>query len=331
MQSILKDIKSKAYPIEPEVSRFLSEGSCKNILSACSGGADSVFASLLLASLQDKFGFTLILAHYNHAWRGEASDGDSAFVESLANSLGVNCLLRRADLASDGVQSETLARNARIEFLRESAKEVGADAIAYGHQMNDIFESQVLRLARGAGLEGLVAPRPIHHFGHYPTHIRPILNYSADSIVSILREHAIEWREDASNTDDSIPRNFLRQTLTPSLSERLHRNVSEGASRSRRLLQVDAEFLEQLAQERLPECYALDERLDRAQLRAQDRALTRRAFVYWLHKLHPTFRPSASLQDQLIEAIYGDRFGGKFSLGADFIRMNKRHIWLEKG
>lgn len=330
MQSILKNFNSKAYPIEPEVYRFLSENRVTCILSACSGGSDSVFASLLLASMQERMGFTLVLAHYNHAWRGVASDEDCSFVQSLANRLDVDCRVGRADSISDVVQSETQARTARIEFLRESAQAVGADAIAYGHQMNDIFESQVLRLARGAGLEGLVAPRPIHQFENYPTHIRPVLNYSPDRIVSILREHAIKWREDASNADTSIPRNLLRQTLTPTLSHCMQRNVSEGASRSRRLLEADAEYLERLAQERLPGCYALEARLDRAELRGEDRALTRRAFVYWLHKMLPTCKLSASLQEQLLEAIYGDRFGEKFSLGTEFLRMNKRYIWLEK-
>ena len=330
MQSILEDFKSKAYPIEPAVNRFLLESECACILSACSGGSDSVFTSLLLASLQEKMGFTLVLAHYNHAWRGLASDEDCSFVQNLADSLGLECCFERAESNSELAQSETLARTARIEFLRKAAQTVGADAIAYGHQMNDIFESQVLRLARGAGLDGMIAPRPIHRFKDYPTHIRPVLNYNSEEIVTILREQGIEWREDASNADSSIPRNLLRQSLIPELSNCMQRNVSEGASRSRRLLEADAECLESLARERLPACYTPEERLERAQLRAEDRALTRRAFVYWLHKMHPNCKLSAVLQEHLLKAIYGDRFGEKFSLGTEFLRMNKRYIWLEK-
>tara|TARA_B100000035_G_scaffold159731_1_gene136195 strand:+ start:866 stop:1861 length:996 start_codon:yes stop_codon:yes gene_type:complete len=330
MQSILEDFKNKAYPIEPAVNRFLSESDCACIISACSGGSDSVFTSLLLASLQKKMGFTLVLAHYNHAWRGVASDKDCVFVQNLADSLGLECRFESAESNSTLAQSETQARTARIEFLRKVAQTVGADAIAFGHQMDDILESQVLRLARGAGLDGLIAPRAIHRFKDYPTHIRPVLNYNSEKIVTVLREQGIEWREDTSNADTSIPRNLLRQSLIPALSNCMQRNVSEGASRSRRLLEADGEYLERMARERLPDCYKLEERLERAQLRAEDRALTRRAFVYWLHKMNPSGKLSAALQEYLLEAIYGDRFGGKFSLGTEFIRMNKRYIWLEK-
>ena len=45
----------------------------------------------------------------------------------------------------------------------------------------------------------------------------------------------------------------------------------------------------------------------------------------------PNFVASARLQEQLLAAIYGERFREKFSLGEAFIVMNKRQIWIEKG
>ena len=86
-----------------------------------------------------------------------------------------------------------------------------------------------------------------------------------------------------------------------------------------------------MAQERLPACYKLETRLDRLLLRSEKHSLTRRAFIYWLHKINPDFVRGARLQEQLISAIYGERFREKFlKLGNAFIVMNKREIWIRK-
>lgn len=330
MQTILDSFKSESYLLEPNVYQYLLSEKVDKILVACSGGADSVFALLLLIAYQKEIGFDLEVGHFNHEWRGEDSAKDAQYVEDLANKLSLSYHLASAGL-DQSVKTETSAREARIAFLRNTAKGIGARVIAFGHQMDDILETQIQRLGRGSSIEGLIAPRPVHLFENGITHIRPILNYTAEAIKDTLTKHDLDWCEDSSNNDESIVRNKLRKSIIPQLSECMQRDVSEGASRSRKLLEEDAHFLDELAKERLPACYKLEAKLDRLSLRSEKQALTRRAFFHWLHKMNPNFVASARLQEQLLSAIYGERFREKFSLGDGFIVMNKREIWIEKG
>ncbi|MGB0374882.1 MAG: tRNA lysidine(34) synthetase TilS [Opitutales bacterium] len=330
MQTILDSFKSESYLLEPNVYQYLSSEKVDKILVACSGGADSVFALLLLIAYQKEIGFDLEVAHFNHEWRGEDSAKDAQYVEDLANKLSLSYHFASAGL-DQSVKTETSAREARIAFLRNTAQGIGARVIAFGHQMDDILETQIQRLGRGSSIEGLIAPRPVHLFENGITHIRPILNYTAEAIKDTLTKHDLDWCEDSSNNDESIVRNKLRKSIIPQLSECMQRDVSEGASRSRKLLEEDAHFLDELAKERLPACYKLEAKLDRLSLRSEKQALTRRAFFHWLHKMNPNFVASARLQEQLLSAIYGERFREKFSLGDVFIVMNKREIWIEKG
>ena len=79
-------------------------------LAAVSGGPDSV--ALLRAMVQlrprDATG-RIVVAHYNHRWRGAESDGDEEFVTDLAASLGLACEAGQADQPS---RSEEAARDA---------------------------------------------------------------------------------------------------------------------------------------------------------------------------------------------------------------------------
>ena len=329
MQTILDSFKSKDYLLEPNVYHYLLAEKVEKVLVACSGGADSVFTLLLLMVYQKDLGFDLEVAHFNHEWRGADSARDAQYVKDFSKKLNLPYHYGSAE-SDPPIKTETKAREARLAFLRKVAKKIGASVIAFGHQMDDILETQIQRLGRGSSLEGLIAPRPIHLFENGPIHIRPILNYTAKVIRDTLKYHDINWCEDASNHDEKIVRNKLRKSIIPQLSEWMQRDVSEGAWRSRKLLEEDAKFLDELAKERLPACYRLDAKLDRLLLRSENQSLTRRAFFYWLHKMNPNFVASARLQEQLLSAIYGERFREKFSLGEAFIVMNKREIWIEK-
>ena len=329
MQTILDSFRNKGYLLDSSVYQYLLKEKVDKILVACSGGADSLFALLLLMSHQKEMGVDLEVAHFNHNWRGVDSAKDAIYVEDFAKKLKLHFWFDSAN-EDQSNKSETNARVARIKFLRKTAKESGASVIAFGHQMDDILETQIQRLGRGSNIEGLIAPRPVHLFENEPTHIRPILSFRAEEIKEILTKHDLAWCEDASNNDERIVRNKLRNSIIPQLAECMERDVSKGSCRSRKLLEEDANFLNELAKERLAACYNLEAKLDRLLLRSEKQSLTRRAFFYWLHKMIPNFLASARLQEQLLNAIYGEQFREKFSLGEVFIVMNKRQIWIEK-
>src|SRR5690606_32980229 len=158
------------------------------VLAAVSGGADSVALALVLARLAESRAIDVTLAglaHLHHGLRGEDADADQAFVETLAASLGVPCVVERADvaaLAREGGESiEAAGRRARYAFFERAATALGADRVATGHTIDDQAETFVLRLLRGAGLQGLSAIRPRN--GQV---IRPLLDVSRAEVEAHL-------------------------------------------------------------------------------------------------------------------------------------------------
>ncbi len=216
------------------------------IAAAVSGGADSVALAHVLKELQDAGECTLAgLAHLNHRLRGDAADQDEAFCRSLAARFDV-------PFESDGAEVSVLARqrrvsvesashDARYEFLERAATRLHADRIALGHTRDDQAETFLLRLLRGAGPHGLG--------GMYPragVFIRPMLDCSRSEVRDYIRVQGIEYRDDATNRDTTIPRNWVRHDLLPAL-ERFSPAAVRVLARDAALARDDAAVLDALA------------------------------------------------------------------------------------
>jgi len=298
------------------------------VLVACSGGADSVFMLCALVAYaketkeareaRDCGGLQLHVAHYNHRWRGEESAADAAFVKSLAEAFGLPFVCgTRPD--KEAAFTETTARALRLDFLRGAAKSCGCKYILFGHQLDDIIETQLQRLARGCGSDGLAAPRPVARFGGLATHLRPLLHLRAGDIRMALNATSIPWCEDRSNDDLSIARNALRKQIIPDLADALARDPVLGAARSRRLLEEDADALDALARQRLPAAYAHAATLERSTLRKVPRALLRRALAEWLSGHQMITSVGASAMDILIDTVCSTRKSYRMSAGTCYI------------
>ena len=314
--------------LHSEVKEFLKDPECRRVLVACSGGADSVFMLCQLSAHAESLGIKLIVAHYNHRWRGESAEQDARFVEEMSRQL--KCpFLTETRSQNEPATTETLARSLRIRFLRTAAQAHDCQCIAFGHQQDDILETQLQRLARGSGTDGLAAPRPVHFFEMYPTHIRPLLHLKAGAIREALKKCSITWREDSSNKNVEIPRNALRHVVIPSLQNTLKRDVSQGAARSRALLEEDAVALNQIARKSFPEAFEGSEFLELNVLRCAPKALTRRALTAWLSKHELSASMSAAMIDQLIDSVYSGKETFRLSAGDFFIEADATSLRVE--
>jgi tRNA(Ile)-lysidine synthase len=217
---------------------------CK-VLAGVSGGADSVALLHILCELRGRLCFALEAAHFNHGIRAEA-DVDEAFVAALCVSLGVPLHAGRADVPAlaktRGVSLEVAAREARHAFFRKVMAEHGVDRLALAHHMDDQAETVLLRLIRGTGTAGLGAMAPVEASGI----IRPFLCVGREDIRAWCIANGVVWREDATNSDTSIPRNFVRGELIPRIRE-LNPQVSKALCRAAELLREDEEYLLGLA------------------------------------------------------------------------------------
>lgn len=315
--------------LQPDVLAQLQRPSQqRRVLVACSGGADSVFMLCMLYSYAAELGLELVVGHYNHRWREADSDADAAFVQALAQGLSCRYVAgERPD--QKAAFTETTARALRLDFLRESARKHECAWIAFGHQMDDILETQLQRLARGCSSDGLAAPRPVAQFPQLPMHVRPLLHLRAGDLRMTLKACGAPWREDGSNADVSIARNALRHEVIPNLIEALDRDPTSGAARSRRLLEEDAIALDAMARAQLPDAFSGAERLERKQLRAVPRALLRRALLAWLSAQELMQSVSAPAMDVLLEQVCGSKKKHRISAGTAYIMMDAEQLWVE--
>ncbi|MEN8724306.1 MAG: tRNA lysidine(34) synthetase TilS [Lentimonas sp.] len=302
----------------PEVEALLKRVRNGRLLVACSGGADSVYLLLILMARRNVLGIDLVVAHYNHRWRGAVSDEDAAFVQSLAEAFDLP-FASEVRPENEAAFTETTARALRLEFLRRAALQYECPCVAFGHQMDDILETQLQRIARGSGSDGLAAPRPIALFPNLPTHVRPLLNMRAGDLRMALRSLNVPWREDDSNGDTSIARNALRCKVIPDLHDALDRDPVVGAARCRRILEEDAVALNQLAETQFPEAFKTKRKLSRVALREAPRAISRRALMAWLNRHVLLASVGAPAMDLILDKIHGSTKKHQVSAGSAYI------------
>ena len=191
------------------------------VLLAVSGGADSVALLRAADAIKEEGSGRLYVAHFNHRLRGEESDADQAFVADLCERLGVACELGGSDVAglaeSKGDGVEAAARDARYEFLRETAQRVGARHVVTAHTADDQAETILHRVVRGTGLSGLSGMAKSRELCDGIALTRPMLKLHRTDVLDYLNDLEQPFREDTSNRDLRYTRNRIRRELLPQL------------------------------------------------------------------------------------------------------------------
>ncbi|MGL4512985.1 MAG: tRNA lysidine(34) synthetase TilS [Lacipirellulaceae bacterium] len=203
----------------------------RHVLVAVSGGSDSVaLLRLLIAARETVAGEgRLVVAHYDHRVRGEASAADAAWVGALAVRLGVAIELGGSSQA--GPRSEEALRAERHGFLLTTARRLGARYVATGHTLDDQAETVLFRVLRGTGVAGLRGIAPFRAAGDAVTLVRPLLALRRAALRSYLEALGQGWREDATNAARDAPRTWLRNSVLPAADELLQGGVREALAR----------------------------------------------------------------------------------------------------
>lgn len=186
-----------------------------------SGGPDSV--ALLHAVCRGWPREQVTAATLNHGWRASAA-AEAEYVQGLARQWGVAWRDGQADarqMAAETHQSlEAASRQARYDFLAQTAQTVAAAHILVAHQADDQAETILMHILRGSGLGGLQGMRPVAPTPGHPafTLLRPLLDVSRREVDAYLVIHRLEALQDASNNDLRFVRNRVRAELLPLLT-----------------------------------------------------------------------------------------------------------------
>ncbi len=224
------------------------------LVVAASGGPDSTALLRCLHRLRDEHNLKLHAAHLNHDFRGAEADHDAAFVQRLADGLGLPCSIDKQDPIAyqreRGVSSfEQAAREMRYAFLSAVAASVGAAAAALGHTADDQAETALLHLLRGSGLHGLrgmaeAAPWPWPEPQSGPLLFRPLLGVTKAAAAAYCRALGQPYREDSGNYLWRFTRNKVRHDLMPRLARDYNPRVREALTRLSRAAAEEVDYIE---------------------------------------------------------------------------------------
>jgi tRNA(Ile)-lysidine synthase len=297
---------------------------------ACSGGSDSVALALLMVGHFPARAGGWLLLHFNHHLRGEESDADEAFVAAMAEGLGVPFRSERWQrMPAAAAPSEAAAREARLAFLDEACARAGAEALLLGHQADDVAETFFMRLARGSGLDGLSAPRPVVERPGHPTRLRPLLNLPRAELEAALRAVEAPWREDSTNASRDYFRNRIRLEALPAWREASPQDAFAGAGATRELLAEAEAALQSWLDELMP-APAPGEPLELAPLAGRPVALWRRGLRRWLAMEGLGTELSRACFEELLAAAVARR-SAKVSVGAGcWVEFNGTQARLER-
>lgn len=174
---------------------------------AVSGGGDSMAMLHLAAGL----GLPLRVVTVDHGLRPEAAT-EAVEVGRICAGLGLAHDILHWKWDERG-NLQDAARRGRRALMAGWALRCGVAAVALAHTRDDVAETFLMRLARGAGVDGLAAMAESWNEGGV-LWLRPLLGASRDELRTYLRDLGIGWVEDPSNDNDRFERVRVRKALT---------------------------------------------------------------------------------------------------------------------
>ena len=229
--------------VKGTIAKYRMLGSNVRVVVGVSGGPDSVTLIHLLWRLGDEYGLTLWIAHLNHKLRGREGEEEGRWVKQFGHELGISVISDSCDVAllakRKKLSLEEAGRRARYNFLEHVAGKVGASRIALAHTASDQVETFLMRLIKGAGLDGLSGIPAVR--GRV---IRPLIEIFREEVEAYCRDHHLYPRQDSSNLELCFLRNRIRWDLIPHLSGQYNPRIGETILRTSLIIREEGDYLE---------------------------------------------------------------------------------------
>lgn len=179
------------------------------VVAGVSGGVDSMVLLHILRSV----GLRVHVVHVNYHKRGDSSNADEQLVRKVCTDAKINLEVVHWDptIQIPG-NFQDQARQFRRDQYQRVMHETGSEAIIVGHNQDDVYETLIMRVLRGAAPSNWNALPAVEI-----PYIRPLVTTSREQIERYAHDNGIVWREDESNKTSIYARNFLRQELLPEI------------------------------------------------------------------------------------------------------------------
>jgi tRNA(Ile)-lysidine synthase len=193
------------------VAGFFGDDVPERLGVAVSGGGDSVALLAVLVDYARARPVHLSVVTVDHGIRAGARD-EIALVADLCARWGLPHHVAQWSAPRAAGNFQATAREARYGLIAEWALANDIGQIALGHTADDQAETVLMRLARGAGVDGLSAMAP-RRDSRGVTWLRPFLEVGRAALRACLTQAGIGWCEDPSNDNRAYARIRMRDAL----------------------------------------------------------------------------------------------------------------------
>lgn len=179
-------------------------------LLAVSGGLDSMVLAEVFKKIRPQA--KLVLMHYHHG----SGENKKFRDEALALvQIQKNCVVEFAQSEIE-LKSEAEFRMARLTFFEKIKTKYQVSYYMTAHHQDDVLETRLLKMIRGAGVDSLVA------FEEWNEMIfRPFFEVSQKDLKSYAQKNEINWLDDPSNSESLYLRNWVRNVWLPALESKV--------------------------------------------------------------------------------------------------------------
>jgi tRNA(Ile)-lysidine synthase len=235
---------------DPEAARELKN---TPLVLAVSGGGDSMVLLHLVHRMKKAARLLgpILVAHYHHSKLEPFATLCQQFVREQTLKLGLEYhtdTIHRSQGSAQppkGESPEAWLASHRHRFLADCAKQLHPQAaVLTGHQAEDLAESLILALIRGAGLSGMKFPmaRQRHGIWFYA----PLTASRRTDLRRWLEVRSLPYMDDPGNDMPRVERSIVRRILAD-LSQQTQRDLIRPLTDSARALHETGLYVEQQA------------------------------------------------------------------------------------
>ncbi|MCK5763938.1 MAG: tRNA lysidine(34) synthetase TilS, partial [Clostridiales bacterium] len=214
------------------------------VVVGLSGGPDSVAMLYGLLALKEKYHIELFAVHLNHMIRGALADADQKYVENLCKSIDIPIYSFKKDIPRMSkdlkMTEEEVGRKVRYELFEKICSEVDGSKIAIAQNKNDQVETFIMRVIRGAAIDGLASIKYIRD----EKFIRPLLGCDREVIEAFCEKNNLKPRIDHTNFETEYFRNKVRINLIPHMVKTYNPNLIDTIYRNVEIIQRDLDYLD---------------------------------------------------------------------------------------
>ena len=222
------------------------------VVAAISGGPDSMALLHMLIRLKRALDLQLICAHVNHNTGRKGQLEEQKYVEKYCKTNNVIFETMTIDSYGDD-NFENEARTKRYNFFEELIKRYDAKYLFTAHHGDDLMETILMRIVRGASLKGYSGFSKVVDRGTYKI-VRPLIELTKEDLLEYNEHYNIKYYIDKTNLEDVHTRNRYRKYILPALKNE-DPNVNKKFLKFSKTLLEYNEYIDKIVKKKIKSLY----------------------------------------------------------------------------